>query len=61
MPRAGVTSDIAERALGHAMPGIRGTYDWHSYTDEKAGALERLANLVAEIVQPGPKLVAKRA
>jgi integrase len=61
MPRAGVSADVAERVLGHAMEGIRGTYDWHTYTDEKADALQRLADLVAEITKPGPKLVARRA
>ena len=61
MPRAGVTSDIAERVLGHAMPGIRGVYDWHSYAGEKADALQRLARLVEDIIRPGPKLVATRA
>lgn len=61
MPRAGVTPDDGERVLGHTMQGIRGTYDWHSYSDEKADALQKLADLIAKIVEPGPKLVAKRA
>lgn len=61
MSRAGVPADIGERVLGHTMEGIRGTYDWHSYTDEKADALQRLANLLGEIAQAGPRLAAKRA
>jgi integrase len=61
MPRAGVSADTAERVLGHAMEGIRGTYDWHGYANEKADALQRLADLVEGIVKPGPKLIAKRA
>jgi integrase len=61
MPRVGVSADIAERVLGHTMESIRGTYDQHGYADEKADALQRLADLVEEIVAPGPKLVAKRA
>ena len=28
---AGVSSDIAELCLGHVLPGIRATYDRHSY------------------------------
>ena len=56
MSRAGVPADIGERVLGHTMEGIRGTYDWHSYTDEKADALQRLANLLGEIAQAGPNL-----
>ena len=61
MPRVGVSADVAERVLGHAMEEIRSTYDWHGYADEKADALQRLADLVADIVKPGPKVVAKRA
>ena len=50
MSRAGVQSDIAELCLGHVLPGIRATYDRHSYMDEKRAAFERLADLVASIV-----------
>jgi integrase len=60
LPRVGISADIAERLLGHTMEGIRSTYDWHSYTEEKAEALQRLADLIEEIVRPGPKLVARR-
>ena len=35
MSRVGVSADIAERVLGHTMEGIRGTYDWHVYADER--------------------------
>src|SRR5262249_4052319 len=35
MSRAGVTSDHAEQCLGHVIPGVRGTYDRHSYHKEK--------------------------
>ncbi len=50
MSRAGVTSDHAELCLGHALPGIRATYDRHSYMDEKREAFEALAKLVRSIV-----------
>jgi integrase len=50
MSRAGVSSDIAELCLGHVLPGIRATYDRHSYIDEKREAFEKLAALVAQIV-----------
>jgi integrase len=50
MARAGIQSDIAERCLGHAIPGIRGTYDRYEYHQEKAAAFEALAALVSEIV-----------
>lgn len=50
MSRAGVDSEIGERVLGHAIPGVRGVYDRYAYLDEKRDALERLAKLVAEII-----------
>jgi integrase len=52
MSRTGVRPDIAERVLGHAIPGVEGVYDRHSYSDEKADALIRLAALVETIVNP---------
>jgi integrase len=52
MARAGVQSEIAERVLGHAVPGIEAVYNRHDYLDEKAAALERLAALVGRIVSP---------
>jgi integrase len=57
MSRAGVPSDIAERVLGHAIPGVRGVYDRHSYEAEKRDALERLAALVDRILNPAPNVV----
>ena len=50
MSRAGVSSDIAERVLGHKIAGVRGVYDRHQYVAEKRDALERLAALVAQII-----------
>jgi integrase len=52
MSRANVRPDIAERVLGHAIPGVEGVYDRHHYADEKADALQRLASLVETIVNP---------
>ena len=43
MSRAGVGADIAERCLGHAIPGVRGIYDRHRFEDEKRAAFEALA------------------
>jgi integrase len=57
MSRAGVPSDIAERVLGHAIPGVRRVYDRHSYEAEKRDALERLAALVDRILNPAPNVV----
>src|SRR5215213_2227959 len=50
MSRAGVSSDIAERVLGHVIPGVAGVYDRHNYTAEKRDALQRLSEGITEIV-----------
>jgi integrase len=52
LSRAGVRPDIAERVLGHVQAGVEGIYDRHSYRDEKADALRRLAVLIDGIVNP---------
>jgi hypothetical protein len=52
MARAGVRPEIAERVMGHAIEGVEGVYNRHSYRDEKADALRRLATLVEGIVNP---------
>jgi integrase len=52
MSRASVSSDIAERVLGHVIPGVRGVYDRYAYVDEKRDALERLASVVERILNP---------
>jgi integrase len=52
MSRAGVSSEHAERIMGHAIGGVEGIYDrWH-YREEKADALRRLAALIDGIVHP---------
>jgi integrase len=50
MSRAGVQPHIAERVLGHAIVGVEGVYDRHSYRDEKATALDRLAEQIDTIL-----------
>jgi integrase len=52
MARAGVRPDIAERVMGHAIAGVEGVYDRHSYREEKADALRSLAALIDGIVNP---------
>jgi integrase len=52
MSRAGVSSEHAERVMGHAISGVEGVYDRHSYKAEKADALAKLAALVDGIVNP---------
>ena len=51
MSRAGVNSDIAERCMGHALPGIRGTYDKHHYIPEMHAALEALAAQIDAVLK----------
>jgi integrase len=55
MSRAGVRPDIAERVMGHVISGVEGVYDRHSYRDEKADALRRLAGLVECVVHAAPE------
>ncbi|MGO9683083.1 MAG: tyrosine-type recombinase/integrase [Beijerinckiaceae bacterium] len=54
MVRAGVRPDISERVLGHVIAGVEGTYDRHSYADEKRDALEKLAAMIERILNPLP-------
>jgi integrase len=52
MSRAGVQSEHAERVLGHAIGGVEGIYNRHTYDAEKADALRKLAALIERIVTP---------
>jgi integrase len=60
MSRAGVSSDHAERCLGHVIGGVRGVYDRYQYREEMLLAYERLSALVAGIVDPQPNVVSIR-
>jgi integrase len=57
MARAGIRPDISERVLGHVIAGVEGTYDRHSYAEEKRDALEKLAAIIERIVNPTPSSV----
>jgi integrase len=52
LSRAGVLPDHAERCLGHAIGGVRGTYDRFQFIDEKARAFEALSRQIELIVRP---------
>jgi integrase len=52
MSRAGVNADHAERAMGHAIGGVRQVYDVWRYEPEKRAAFEQLAALIERIVNP---------
>jgi len=60
MSRAGVSSEHAERAMGHVIPGIEGVYNRHEFTAEKSAALAKLANLIDAIVNPRENVVPMR-
>ena len=60
MSRAGVSSDHAERCLGHVMGGIRSAYDRHEYAAEKRLAFEKLAGLIKLIIDPQANVTAMR-
>jgi hypothetical protein len=57
LSRARIDADIAERCLGHAIPGIRGIYDRYEYRDQKLHAFEALAALIEQIVNPQKNVV----
>jgi len=52
LSRAGVNADIGERCLGHVLPGVRGTYDRHTYLPEMTRAYDALAALIEQIANP---------
>lgn len=52
MSRAGISSDISERCLGHVKSGVEAVYDRHAYLKEKRDAFGKLAALVERIVNP---------
>jgi hypothetical protein len=53
----GVPHNVCEAILAHAPPGITGTYDVHTYADEKREALEAWAQRIKAIVEPAPNNV----
>ncbi len=48
----GVEAFIAERVIGHALPGLHAVYDQGSHRDAKRAALERWAERLLAIVGP---------
>ena len=57
MSKAGLAADHAERCLGHAIGGVRGTYDRHDYRPEMQHAYEALAAQIERIINPPPDVV----
>jgi integrase len=57
LSRAGVSADVAERCLGHAISGVRGVYDRHKYIEEMQQAFEALAQQLDRILNPTDNVV----
>lgn len=53
MAGAGVIQEHIERVLGHKIVGVAGTYNRHSYMDEKRNALEVWNKIVATNINVG--------
>jgi integrase len=60
MSRAGVDPDHAERALGHVISGVRGTYDRHAFVQEKKRAFEALATQLQPVVKKVDNVITLR-
>ena len=59
MARLGVPEIVSERVLNHLPQGLGKIYNVHEYLDEKATALARWAQEVANIIEPPPDNVVK--
>jgi hypothetical protein len=60
MTRAGVPREIAERCLAHAIGGVEGVYNRHTYLREKQQAFAKLAALIERIINPTDNVVPMR-
>lgn len=54
LARMGIASDIAERALNHAIPSTEGIYNQYDYLRERRMALSRWANYLRSLEQGKP-------
>ena len=52
MAQIGIADPVAEKVLGHALPGVAGIYNRHRYEVEMADALQRLADHVERLNDP---------
>jgi integrase len=61
MTRCRVTTEVAERVLGHALPGIQAVYvNPAEFRDQTRDALRRVAVEVERILSPEAKVIALR-
>jgi integrase len=61
LSRLKVSEETREAVMAHVRPGIKGTYDLHTYVDEKREALELWAARLRSIVEPPPARVVSLA
>jgi integrase len=54
-----IPEEVREAVLAHVRPGIKGSYDFYEYLDEKREALELWAGRLRDIVTPPPSNVIK--
>ncbi len=54
----GVSRDLVNKILNHAMGPVDETYDQHDYLIEKSVALQRWADEIERIVESGPGRIA---
>jgi integrase len=52
LSRLKISEEAREAVLAHVRPGIKGTYDWHDYLDEKREALSLWAAKLKSIIEP---------
>lgn len=57
LPSLGVSGDVAERCLNHALEGVRRVYDQHDYFEERRHAMELYAALVLALEKGDPKVL----
>jgi integrase len=60
LARAGISSEVAGRCLGHAAGAMEHVYNRHGYEQEMRTAFEALAGLLERIVDPQPNVTALR-
>jgi integrase len=53
----GISFEVAERTLNHAMPGLQAVYNRHSYASEKRTALALWAEHVLALVEKRPSTI----
>lgn len=52
MAAEGIPGHIAERCLNHKLKGVEGIYDRYDYLEERREALDKIAAIIAPLVNP---------